>query len=294
MKFSNSLNALLAAAMLTILPATSSHAVEVTSAEDGKRKINLSGRQRMLSQRMAKAVCFAAQGVQIEKHLKMIENAHALFDTTLIGLREGDAEQGLNPEKTPRILSELDDVEGLWTQYGVAVAAAAKGKEAAQAALDEVASLNLPTLIQMNKAVGEFERHYGSSGDIHPALALALNISGRQRMLSQKASKEFCLIAAGKDVEENRTALAKTVALFESSLLGLMDGNEDLGLPEAPTDEIYEQLEFVMELWVPLKSVFAAVANGSDPSDAELKLVATGNNPLLVEMNRAVWMYDQI
>lgn len=294
MKFANSLNALIAAAMLTFLPAASSHALEVSVAEDGKRKINLSGRQRMLSQRMAKAVCFAALGVQVEKHLKMTEDAHATFDTTLTGLRQGDEEQGMNPEKTPRILSELDGVEDLWTRYGVAVAAAAEGREAAQAALDDVASLNLPTLVQMNKAVGEFERHYGSSGDIHPALALALNISGRQRMLSQKASKEFCLIAAGKDVEANRKALAETVALFESSLLGLMDGNEDIGLPEAPTDEIYEQLEMVMELWSPLKSIFDKVANGSDPSDAELELVATDNNPLLVEMNRAVWMYNQI
>ncbi|MEM8759776.1 MAG: type IV pili methyl-accepting chemotaxis transducer N-terminal domain-containing protein, partial [Pseudomonadota bacterium] len=35
----------------------------IDSAADAKRKINIAGRQRMLTQRMAKAACFAFLGV---------------------------------------------------------------------------------------------------------------------------------------------------------------------------------------------------------------------------------------
>lgn len=263
-------------------------------ADDGKRKINLSGRQRMLSQRMAKAVCFAAIGVDTAAHLKMGSEAHDLFDRTLTGLRSGDSEQGLSSERHPPILEELTAVDDLWEMYGAAISASLSGPDAAKTSLAEIATLSLPTLKQMNKAVGAFERQYGASGEIHPTLALALNVSGRQRMLSQKASKEFCLIVAGVNVEENRAALSATVDLFERSLLGLMDGDDELGLPEAPTDEIYEQLELVSELWAPLKTIFAKVSSGAMPSDADISLVAKDNNTLLVEANRAVWMYDNL
>jgi hypothetical protein len=275
-------------------PFSMASASDSSVADDGKRKINLSGRQRMLSQRMAKAVCFAAIGIQTDSHIEMASDAHDLFDRTLDGLRNGDGEQGLSAEKNPRILTELASVEELWSEYGAAIKSALGGKTDALVSLELVARLNLPTLKQMNKAVGEFERHYGSSGTIHPSLALALNISGRQRMLSQKASKEFCLILSGTAVDANRAALSETVALFERSLLGLMDGDDDLGLPEAPTDEIYEQLEVVMGLWTPLRDILSKVASGESPTANEIETVARDNNPLLVEMNKAVWMYDNI
>ena len=163
----------------------------------------------------------------------------------------------------------------------------------AAGSLAQVAEMSLPALKQMNKAVIEFEKRYGST-TLHPSLALALNVSGRQRMLTQKASKEFCLIAFGHDVEQNREALKGTVALFEKSLAALMDGDDDLGLPEAPTDEIYDQLELVNGLWEPLSVVFKKVAAGENPSGEDLTTIATGNNPALFEMNKAVGMYENL
>lgn len=294
MPYLRSLSAVaLAALMIQAAPLTSS-ASPVTIADDGKRKINLAGRQRMLSQRMAKAVCFASIGVMVDDHLAMGAEAHALFDRTLVGLRDGDVEQGMNPERSPAVLEELAAVETLWQEYGVAVDAALDGADAASNALEAVARLNGPTLTQMNVAVGAFERQYGATEDIHPALALAINVSGRQRMLSQKASKEFCLILAGVDADANRAALGETVALFDRSLTALTDGDDAMGLPEAPTDQIYDQLVLVSGIWQPLKQILGAVAAGADPSDADIQRVATENNTLLVEMNRAVWMYDGI
>ena len=55
--------------------------------------------------------------------------------------------------------------------------------------MEQIAGINLPVLNQMHKTVGVIEKVYGSSGTVHPALALALNVSGRQRMLSQKAAR---------------------------------------------------------------------------------------------------------
>lgn len=265
-------------------------AATVEAAEDGKRKINISGRQRMLSQRMAKAVCFASIGIDHGAHIDMARKAHGEFDKALKGLRFGDSDLQINQETGPNVLAELDGVDTLWVDYGAAVLSAVSSGEVSGATLESVSSLSVPTLVQMNRAVGEFEKRYGAS-DIHPTLALAINVSGRQRMLSQKASKEFCLKIAGNDAQGNLESLRGTVELFESSLMALMDGNEDIGLPEAPTDEIYDQLELVQGLWEPVAKIFKAALDGTAPSDAEIAFVAEQNNVILVEMNRAVGMY---
>lgn len=267
-----------------------STASQLSAAQDGKTKINVSGRNRMLSQRMAKAVCFASIDVDKAAHIEMALAAHAEFDKALKGLRHGNADLGILQETTPAILTELDGVDTLWATYGSAIASSAKNGGFTADALNQIPDLSIPTLIQMNKAVRQFEKRYGAS-DIHPSLALAINISGRQRMLSQKSSKEFCLTVAGYAPNESRAALASTVDLFETSLIALMDGSDDLGLPEAPTDEIYEQLERVQELWAPVAAIFKMTSDGGTPTEQQVQFVATQNNTILVEMNNAVGMY---
>jgi hypothetical protein len=84
----------------------------------------------MLSQRMAKAAAFAHHGIDAERHLGMMLKAHDLFDRTLTGLRHGDAEQGLTPEKTAHVIASIEAVEDLWQGYGEAIRMAARAGRA--------------------------------------------------------------------------------------------------------------------------------------------------------------------
>ena len=99
-------------------------------------------------------------------------------------------------------------------------------------------------------------------------LARLINVAGRQRMLTQRAAKEYCLIAAGIDVAGNRAALAKTVALFDRSLEGLIAGDAELGLIAAPDETLLYQLDYVRDLWGPLRSQFTRVIGGGRPGSA--------------------------
>ncbi len=69
-------------------------------------------------------------------------------------------------------------------------------------------------------------------------LGVVIDLSGRQRMLTQKMSKEFLLITAGISVQENQVNLAKTVALFDRTLKGLLDGDAAQRLPGTPQPDI--------------------------------------------------------
>jgi len=159
-----------------------------------------------------------------------------------------------------------------------------------------VAKQNLPLLKQMNKAVGLYEKDAkkgGLKGD--PGLAATINLSGKQRMLTQKMSKEFLLVAYNHDFENNQLGLLETYTLFERTLKGLKDGDESLGLPPTITPHILKQLAVVNKLWLEFKPTVEFAANYKTKviSKEKVSLLADKNLPLLKEMNKVVGLYEK-
>jgi hypothetical protein len=255
----------------------------ITAKADGKRKINLSGRQRMLSQYMAKAVCFANLKVDEKLQLDELQLAHHLFERTLVEMRDGSVVQRMLPEEDLGINTALDEVELVWYPYAKAV----KARDTAA-----VVGQNLTVLTKSNDAVTLFQKKYGSSGDVALEIAAALNISGRQRMLTQKSSKEFCLVASGLDTPANRTALKATIDLFEKSMAGLKDGNKEMGLGAAPSKGIIDQIGKVTEAWAPMKAIFSKVAEGSEPTPDDVAAISKQNVAVMEAANVIVGMYE--
>ena len=118
--------------------------------------------------------------------------------------------------------------------------------------------------------------------------AKVINLAGRQRMLTQKMTKEMLFILAGQDQAE---ALGKTKNLFQTTLAGLILGNEEMGLPPAPNAQILDQLTLVEELWAKFSvSLDKALAT----KDQKLLSALTVDSvTILKEMNAAVKMFEQ-
>ena len=252
---------------------------------DYSKVINLSGKQRMLTQKMSKEALLVALDVNKDENLANLKATRDLFDKTLKGLRHGDAGLGLPATKKPKILASLDEVDGLWSGLDPAIGKITASGVVDDAQISTVASQNVPLLKVMNKTVKLYEAS-ASAGDMNEALAAAINLSGRQRMLTQKMSKEFLLVAKGHEVDANKASLAKTIVLFDTTLRGLIDGDEAQGLSPAPTEEIAAQLKKVKGMWGPFKSHLEA-----DPTPESIQAVASENLPLLQEMNKAVSMF---
>ncbi len=264
-----------------------------TSAEYGV-VLNLSGKQRMLTQKMSKEIMLVALGIDTEKNLASLAKTSELFDKTLKGLRNGSAELGLPPTRANRILRQLDKIDAIWAKFYPVVQTILKNKAVTKEQVAAIAKNNLPLLKEMNKAVGLYEKDAKKGGlKSAPGLAATLNLSGKQRMLTQKMSKEFLLVAYGHDVDDNKLSLLETYSLFERTLKGLRDGDTTLGLPATKQPHILAQLDVVEGLWGKFKPI---VAYGADykttsiPKD-KIEVLANTNLPLLKEMNKAVGMY---
>jgi len=264
-----------------------------TSAEYGV-VLNLAGKQRMLSQKMSKEIMLVALGIDTEKNLSNLAKTSGLFDKTLKGLRNGSSELHLPPTHAKRILRQLDKVDAIWAGFYPAVKTILKNKAVTKEQVATMAKNNLPLLKEMNKAVGLYEKDAKKGGlKSAPGLAATLNLSGKQRMLTQKMSKEFLLVAYGYNVDDNKLSLLETYSLFERTLKGLRDGDETLGLPATKQPAILAQLGVVEGLWAKFKPI---VAYGADPKTTsipkeKIEVLANTNLPLLKNMNKAVGMY---
>lgn len=266
-----------------------------TSAEYGVL-LNLSGKQRMLSQKMSKEVALIALDINKADNLQALAQTSALFDKTLAGLKDGDASLGLPATESKRIRRQLGKVEKIWQTFYPSIQGILASGAVNREQLQIIATNNLPLLKQMNKAVGLYEKEAQKSGlKAAPGLASTINLAGKQRMLTQKMSKEFFLIALGYQVEENKLNLLETYTLFDRTLKGLREGDDTLGLPGTPQPHIRAQLKVVEELWQSFKPL---VTHGSDYktktlSKQEIRQIASSNLPLLKQMNQAVSLYEQ-
>jgi len=107
-----------------------------------------------------------------------------------------------------------------------------------------------------------------------------INIAGKQRMLSQKISKEtfFIVHRHTNDFRELNTA----VALFESSLKDLLYGNDSKGIYAPQNERIKAKLEEVMALWIPFRSEVEALKSGIEEVRPDMEVLTPRIEKLLV------------
>ncbi len=235
-----------------------------------EKAINLSGRQRMLTQKMSKEAVLVALNLNKEANLANLKKTRDLFDTTLAGLKNGDASVGLEKTTNTAILTQLGVVKGLWDKFKVQVDAIINNKAASKAQITEIASQNIPLLKEMNKAVKLWEGLASDTG-MAPHLATAINLSGRQRMLTQKMSKEYFLAAYGLEADNNKSNLTATATLFDTTLEGLVNGNDGMGLKATTDLNLVIQLGKVRTMWKKLKPIIEAAANPANMASSIIK-----------------------
>ncbi len=123
--------------------------------------------------------------------------------------------------------------------------------------------------------------------------ATVINVAGRQRMLSQKIAKEALLVGNGQGAM--RDSLKATIALFENSHHGLMKGDDAMGLPTTTDPAAQSQMTVVDQLANAVVTDARRVLESdlkSAPFDAAMQSLVPGTLTFVVEMNKAVSLYE--
>ena len=158
--------------------------------------INKAGRQRMLSQRTAKSYMAMGQKIQGDHADKILTASMALFDRQLAELK------AFAP--TPEIKNTYASLEGSWSDYKVALV----GATAVKAGAEPVLSLAGKVLQLANQGTVQLEAFSGK------ASSKLVNISGRQRMLSQRMATFYPSASWGVQAATSATELTKATNEF--------------------------------------------------------------------------------
>lgn len=265
----------------------------LNNTEGAEQRVNMSGKLRMLSQRIPSAVCHLERGVAAEAAGKVLAGATAEFDKILNALEFGDADLNIVGAETDRkIVGKIQDVRAQWEPVKAAaekmIAGAASASE-----VDHVMNENMALLGAAKALVIEMVAEYSNPGAMLQSSSMAIDIAGRQRMLTQKMAKESCELASRHKAADTADKLLATKKVFEQSLAALQHGLPAAGITPPPTKEISSGLTVVMTDWKEAKPLLETlVAHGElDASEEAIKFEML--NATMVDMNKVVGMYSK-
>ena len=117
-----------------------------------------------------------------------------------------------------------------------------------------------------------------------------INVAGRQRMLSQKMTKEAMALLRGGAKKEDILSTAKQ---FENSLNDLISGNAEESIPPTKEADIKAQLNKVKTMWAGFYKNLTQLLAIADQRAAAYSAISQTNLALLKDMNDAVFMMEQ-
>ena len=256
------------------------------------QRIDLSGKLRMLSERIPALACNRQAGISPETTSELLAQATTEFDTIIQALKFGNEDIGIiGAEERRKTIAAIDVVLEHWTSLHAAVddIAATGGN------IDEVILLAQnakPMLAEAKLLVSEISAQYADPTELLQSDALVIDFAGRQRMLAQKMSKDVCLIETGVEVEASKAELASTSQLFDTTLNALRNGMPEAGIAAASEPEIVAGLDVVHKDWMELQPAIELALAGQVLSIEERSLILTNFDRMTADMNAVVGLYS--
>ncbi|MGR0482785.1 MAG: type IV pili methyl-accepting chemotaxis transducer N-terminal domain-containing protein [Candidatus Electronema sp. V4] len=209
------------------------------AAENYSDLMNRAGMQRMLSQRIAKAYLYNGQGISQQEASHQLNIAVTRFEYNHAALKK------INDSATQELLGL---VESIFSSYKSLVTKPYKKENSAT-----VLELSEQLLEVSQNVVLKLQELSGAKIDD------IINLSGRQRMLSQRIAKYYIAYQAGFQDENSVQQLETAVSEFQAALKLLTEEKRN-------TERINLLLHKMQMLWERVAPYFLKIREKGNPS----------------------------
>jgi hypothetical protein len=271
--------------------ATADSSAAVLVEENAQERINLSGKLRMLSQRIPSAACYIERGIAADSARELLIGASNEFEAILNALEFGDTARNIQqPETHRRTLAGIAALRARWEPLHTAAQDVVSGN-ATDAERAYLFTENMEVLRVAQRLVEELVKQYSNPNAVTRASLMQIDISGRQRMLTQKMSKETCLLGTDYANAATLSDLEGTARIFDASLEALRFGMDSVGIMPPPNSAISDGLTGVEADWTQVEPMIASVVAGETLGEDELAEKFHRLNTTMANMNAVVGLY---
>jgi len=228
--------------------------------------INKAGRQRMLSQRMAKCYFQIGLGVDSERSRRVLDSSVAVFERQLTELRSF--------APSPEIRETYQKLEKAWQAYRQALIATLP----TQADGARILQMSDEVLRLAHQGTQQLESRSGTTS------SRLVNVAGRQRMLSQRMAKFYQAAAWGVGGEQSRAEIDKARGEFVTAL-------QELNTAPSNNAALREELDLVKQQWMFFEN---ALSQRSGADKRQATTVATTSERILETMENVVGLYEKL
>jgi hypothetical protein len=282
--------------------------VELYASEENSCKlllatdINLAGKQRMLTQKMAKDLLFIKSGIRKDEYIRDFKKSQRLFIEILNGLFNGNKMLNLSGTKLPNITKQLEVIKRIWEKHQPVLSKAIKGGDMRESilGLDKIMEeMNIGVFIYTQSVNRQKQRlkfasligNFMNKGNLSNR---RVNLSGIQRMLTQRITKLALLVSYNIDTKSSKDKLIKFSDLYNQTLKAFRDGDKKMGYIPTNDKSVKEQIALIESEWKPFYKHIKLIANGDDKNGNSLKYLISKNEKLLKVSNDLVKEYESL
>lgn len=242
----------------TIALAKQPQKVDTKESVSEKQMINIAGRQRMLSQRMAKDYLYAGKNInkgnaqkELKKSLEDFQKSHTL----------------LNSKISDEEISNLLAFVNMSLEEFVTISK------------EKFTVDNATIILDLSESILEGSDYVVQALNKGKSTNRIIDIAGKQRMLSQRIAKYYIAYQAGIKDDNTITQMKETVKEFDDTLKELLTYKEN-------TPQIQKELEKVEKMWKIVYKFYLNIEKGGLPI-----IVFSTTDDITANMNKIVIMY---